>query len=34
LRPYPAVTALRNKTKDLGEKRGVLVGREYWELPG
>jgi hypothetical protein len=34
LRAYPAVTALRNKTKDLGEKRGVLVGREYWELPG
>jgi hypothetical protein len=34
LRPYPAVTVLRNMTKDLGEKRGVLVGRDYWELPG
>jgi hypothetical protein len=33
LRPYPAVTVLRNMTKDRGEKRGVLVGREYWELP-
>jgi hypothetical protein len=33
LRPYPAVTVLRNMTKDLGEKRGVLVGRDYWELP-
>jgi hypothetical protein len=33
LRPYPAVTVLRNMTKDLGEKRGVLVGRNYWELP-
>jgi hypothetical protein len=33
LRPYPAVTVLRNMTKDLGAKRGVLVGRDYWELP-
>lgn len=33
LRPYPAVTVLRNMTKELGEKRGVLVGRDYWELP-
>ena len=33
LRPYPAVTVLRNRTKELGEKHGVLVGREYWELP-
>jgi hypothetical protein len=32
LRPYPAVTVLRNRTKELGEKRGVLVGEEYWEL--
>ena len=32
LRPYPAVTVLRNMTKDLGEKRGELVGRDYWEL--
>jgi hypothetical protein len=27
------VTVLRNMTKDLGKKRGVLVGRDYWELP-
>jgi hypothetical protein len=33
LRPYPAVTVLRNMTKDLGEKRGVLVGQDYWQLP-
>jgi hypothetical protein len=33
LRPYPAVTVLRNKTKALAEQRGVL-GPEYWELPG
>ena len=33
LRPYPAVTVLRNMTKALGEKTGVLVGRDYWELP-
>jgi hypothetical protein len=32
LRPYPAVTVLRNRTKELGEKTGVLVGRDYWEL--
>ena len=32
LRPYPAVTVLRNRTKELAEKRGVL-GVEYWELP-
>lgn len=32
LRPYPAVTVLRNITKELAEKRGVL-GKEYWELP-
>ncbi len=31
LRPYPAVTVLRNMTKKLAEKRGVL-GNEYWEL--
>jgi hypothetical protein len=31
LRPYPAVTVLRNRTKELAEKRGVL-GEEYWEL--
>jgi len=33
LRPYPAVTVLRNRTKELGEKRGVLVGEDYWQLP-
>jgi hypothetical protein len=32
LRPYPAVTALRNKAKDLFEQRGML-GNEFWELP-
>jgi hypothetical protein len=33
LRPYPAVTVLRNRTKDLAEQRGILVGKDYWELP-
>jgi hypothetical protein len=33
LRPYPAVTVLRNMTKDLAEKRGVLLSEDYWELP-
>jgi hypothetical protein len=33
LRPYPVVTVLRNMTKELGEKTGVLAGRDYWELP-
>lgn len=32
LRPYPAVTVLRNMTKDLGEKRGVLIDQDYWQL--
>jgi hypothetical protein len=27
------VSVLRNMTKNLGEKRGVLVGQDYWELP-
>ena len=31
LRPYPAVTVLRNRAKELAEKRGLL-GAEYWEL--
>ena len=31
LRPYAAVTVLRNKTKELADKRGLL-GNEYWEL--
>jgi hypothetical protein len=26
------VTVLRNRTKELGEKAGVLVSRDYWEL--
>ena len=33
LRPYPAVTVLRNMTKDLAKKQGVLVSEDYWELP-
>jgi hypothetical protein len=33
LGPYPAVTVLRNMTKALAEKRGVLMTRDYWELP-
>jgi hypothetical protein len=32
LRPYPAVTVLRNRAKALAEERGFL-GNEYWELP-
>ena len=32
LRPYPAVTVLRNRAKELAEKRGLL-GAGYWELP-
>jgi len=32
LRPYPAVTVLRNMTKHLAEQKGLL-GDEYWELP-
>src|SRR5262245_3702048 len=31
LRPYPAVTVLRNMTKRLAEQAGLL-GDEYWEL--
>ena len=33
LRPYPAVTVLRNKTRALAEERGILVEKDYWELP-
>jgi hypothetical protein len=33
LRPYPAVTVLRNRTKALSEERGILVAKDYWELP-
>jgi hypothetical protein len=32
LRPYPAVTVLRNRAKALAEERGFL-GVQYWELP-
>jgi hypothetical protein len=32
LRPYPAVTVLRNRTRALAEERGILVGKDYWEL--
>jgi hypothetical protein len=31
LRPLPAVTVLRNHTKELAERKGAL-GSEYWEL--
>ena len=33
LRPYPAVSVLRNRTRELGAQRGVLLDRDYWELP-
>lgn len=33
LRPYPAVTVLRNRAKALAEQSGVL-SNDYWELPG
>jgi hypothetical protein len=33
LRPYPAVTVLRNMARELGERTGVLADSEYWELP-
>jgi hypothetical protein len=33
LRPYPAVTVLRNRTKELSENTGALAGEEFWELP-
>jgi hypothetical protein len=32
LRPYPAVTVLRNRTRELA-RGSVIAGREYWELP-
>ena len=31
LRPYPAVTVLRNSAKSLDEKGGG-IGADYWEL--
>jgi hypothetical protein len=33
LRPYPAVTVLRNRAKQIAEKGKFLGGAEYWELP-
>jgi hypothetical protein len=34
LRPYPAVTVLRNAVKQLAENHaGPLAGKDYWELP-
>jgi hypothetical protein len=34
LRPYPAVTILRNAVKKLAEiDAGPLAGKDYWELP-
>jgi len=33
LRPYPAVTVLRNRAKALAEQNGLL-SIDYWELPG
>jgi hypothetical protein len=33
LRPYPAVTVLRNMARELGGRTGVLTDSEYWELP-
>jgi hypothetical protein len=35
LRPYPAVTVLRNNSKALAEKSEefAFLGKEYWELP-
>jgi hypothetical protein len=32
LRPYPAVTVLRNRTRELGAQRSVLLDRDYWDL--
>jgi hypothetical protein len=33
LRPYPAVTVLRNRARELAEKAGILAGKDFWELP-
>jgi hypothetical protein len=33
LRPYPAVTLLRNRARELAEKAGVLADKDFWELP-
>jgi hypothetical protein len=33
LRPYPAVTVLRNRAKQIAEEGKFLGGAEYWELP-
>ena len=32
LRPYPAVTVLRNRTKELADEQGALRDSQYWEL--
>lgn len=32
LRPYPAVTVLRNRTKELAEEQGALRDTQYWDL--
>jgi hypothetical protein len=33
LRPYPAVTILRNKARQIAQQGKFLSGSEYWELP-
>jgi hypothetical protein len=33
LRPYPAVTVLRNRAKQIAQEGKFLSGAEYWELP-
>jgi hypothetical protein len=33
LRPYPAVTVLRNRAKQIAQQSKFLGGDEYWELP-
>jgi hypothetical protein len=33
LRPYPAVTVLRNMAKQIAQRGEFLSGSEYWELP-
>jgi hypothetical protein len=32
LRPYPAVTVLREGARSVAEQGGFLAGAEYWEL--
>jgi hypothetical protein len=33
LRPYPAVTVLRTRAKQIAEEGKFLGATEYWELP-